>query len=313
MPILKYRLKHIVEYAFLRGYGFLIRILPYRMALLFGWVLAMFAFYVVRWRRGEAEKRIRTILGPDISSKRVRWIARHSLKNLVFNVIDSIRLPDLTPRWVEKHNRGTSPAEIMQKMNGKGGILTLLHMGSWDLAGATCAVMGMPIFFIVGVQKNPLVDDYINRMRISTGAGKVPRNSRVLRGVARKLEEGKVLAIMSDLRSKTPGVVVQFLGHEANLAIGMGMFARMAKVPIFPVVLTRRNWTLHHWELYPPVKPDLQKDRDEDVQQMTQTVMDVLGESVRKYPEQFFWYNKRWILDPLQPKDNAPSPDDPQD
>lgn len=301
MALLKHRPKHLIEYAFLRVLGFVFRVLPYRLALALGWGLAWLAFHVVRWRRREAERRIREVFGADLPPARVRAIAWGSIRDFIFNMVDSLRLADLNPKWIARHMIGDQVSDLRRLAAGKGAILVIPHMGSWDLAGAVCDVMDLPVFFIVGSQKNPLTDAYINRMRQSTGVETVARDSGLLRSVVRRLKEGKILAFMTDLRSKTPGVSVRFLGKEANVVAGMGMFARMADVAVIPVILTRQGWTRHHWVVHDPVFPDANADRDEDCRRMTQAVMDIFDAAVRRHPGQYFWYNKRWVLDPLPP------------
>lgn len=301
MALLKHRPKHLVEYALLRALGFVFRVLPYRLALTVGWGLAGLAFHVVRWRRREAERRIRDVFGPDLPPARVRAIAWRSIRDFIFTMVDSLRLADLDPAWVGRHMIGSQVEDLRRLAAGRGAILVIPHMGSWDLAGAVCDVMDLPVFFIVGSQKNPLTDAYINRMRQSTGVETVARDSGLLRSVVRRLKEGKILAFMTDLRSKTPGVSVRFLGKEANVVAGMGMFARMADVGVIPVILTRQGWTKHHWLAHDPIFPDAKADRDEDCRRITQTVMDIFDEAVRRHPDQYFWYNKRWVLDPLPP------------
>ena len=305
MSLFQHRFKHVAEYALLRFFGFLLRAPPYRVALAGGWVLAALGFHVVRWRRAEAERRIREVFGGTYSPRQVRAIAWNSFRDFVFNTVDAFRLADLTPDWVRTHMEGTSAQDLVALAGGRGAILVIPHMGSWDLAGVVSQMGGVPIFFIVGHQKNPLADAYINRLRQSTGVETVGRDSGLLRGVVRRLKEGRVLAFMTDLRSKTPGVKARFLGREANLVAGMGMFARMADVPIIPVILTRRGWTKHHWAAHPLVRPDAAVDRDEDVRRITQTVMDIFDAAVRAHPGQYFWYNKRWVLDPLAPEPPA--------
>ncbi len=299
MAFLPHRPKHLIEYVLLRLLGFVFRLLPYRMALALGWGLSWLAFHVVRWRRREAERRIREVFGTDLPPNQVRAIARRSIRDFIFNMVDSLRLSDLTPGWISRHMLGDQVSDLRRIAADRGAILVIPHMGSWDLAGAVCDVMGLPVFFIVGSQKNPLTDAYINRMRQSTGVETVARDSGLLRGVVRRLKEGKILAFMTDLRSRTPGVPVRFLGKQANVVAGMGMFARMADVPVIPVILTREGWTRHRWVAHEPIFPDTRADRDEDCRRMTQAVMDIFDSAVRRHPGQYFWYNKRWVLDPL--------------
>ena len=61
-----------------------------------------------------------------------------------------------------------------------------------------------------------LVEEYIHRMRMGSGFETLQRSSSVLKGIIRRIREGKVMAMLPDVRSRTPGVVVQFLGKPAS-------------------------------------------------------------------------------------------------
>lgn len=308
MSFWKNRPKHIAEYFALRLVGGAVRALPYRMALGVGWWIAALGFFVARWRRAEACRRIREVFGDRYSAAEVRSIAWHSFRDFIFSAVEALRLPGINRAWVEAHTDYADVEKVRTAAAGKGAILVVPHMGSWEMAGVAAQRFDLPMFFIVGHQKNPLTDAYINRMRGSTGIETIPRDSSALRSAVKKLKEGKILAFMTDLRSKTPGVKVQFLGKEANVVAGMGMFARMAGVPIVPVVVKRRGWTFHVWKAHPPIAPDPALDRDEDIRRMTQYVMDIFDAAARSDPGQYFWYNKRWVLDPLVPEPDAEKP-----
>jgi lauroyl/myristoyl acyltransferase len=166
--------------------------------------------------------------------------------------------------------------------------------------------LGVPIFFITGKQKNPLVDRYLNGMRRSTGISTIERGSTLLKTVVRRLRQGEVLGFQPDVRSATEGVRIRFLGKEANVVAGMALFAKMSDVPIFTSVTRRVNWTEHTFHLYPAVRPDSRVEKERDWQRMTQEIFTLIEREILDRPEQWFWYNKRWILDPL-PKPAAPS------
>lgn len=307
-----HRPKHIIEYAALRIVAFVVSVLPERCALAIGWVLAWIGHHIVRFRAVEARRRIREVFGDRLSPRDVRRCAWVSFRNTVFNAIEVMRMPKVTREWVDAHieQDGIERVADLAK-SGKGSILVVPHTGNWDLSGVAAQTFGVPMFFVVGKQRNLLVDAWLNRMRGITGIETIPRDSSVLKKVIKNLREGKVLAFMTDLRSKTPGVQVRFLGKTANVVGGMGLFARQADVPIFPVVVTRVGWTRHRWRFHEPIYPDPTQEKSADWQRMTQRVMDIYDAAIRAEPEQYFWYNKRWVLDPLEPTGSAvpaPSP-----
>jgi KDO2-lipid IV(A) lauroyltransferase len=99
---------------------------------------------------------------------------------------------------------------------------------------------------------------------------------------------------------RTEAVKVQFLGKEANIGAGMALFARHAGVPIYPVIVTRIGWARHAARIYPPVHADPALDKQSDVRRMTQQVMDIITAAIHADPGQWFWYNKRWVLEPVE-------------
>lgn len=304
---MKYRIKHVVEYGLLRAVDLLVRWLPERAALATGWVLAAVAFHLVRFRRAEAERRIAQVFGSRYSRREITRIAAHALRNLFFNAIELMRLGRMGPDWLARHlDHGGLPEQVARHAPDTGAIVVVPHMGNWDLAGVAARQLGLPIFAIAARQKNPLVDAWLNRRRSFTGVEMVERDVGAARKVIRHLRAGHVLAFMTDLRSRTPALRIRFLGQEANVVGGLGLFARQTGVPIIPVLIYRDGWTHHRWQVAAPLRTDPALTKDQDAQRMTQAVMNIFDAAIRAAPEQFFWYNKRWVLDPLEELPMAP-------
>lgn len=299
--------KHYVEYAALRLFSATFNVLPYRVALTLAWLFARFAFHVIRFRRSRADARMVEVFGDRYSAKERRRFAWISMRNMFFNAVEVMRLGKVDRAWVQKHTECSDALARMKAVTASSGaIIAIPHMGSWDLSGVSGQLLGLPTFFITGRQHNPLTDAYMNRQRGRSGAETIPRgDATMLRQVIRNLKSGKVLAFMTDLRSRREGVKVQFLGKEANVVAGMAMFARQAKVPICPVVVRRVGWARHTWEAFDPVTADESLEKAEDFVRMTQAVMDVYDKAIRAEPEQYFWYNNRWILFPFDPESGS--------
>jgi lauroyl/myristoyl acyltransferase len=41
-------------------------------------------------------------------------------------------------------------------------------------------------------------------------------------------------------------------------------------------------------------------DKDDDIRRMTVSVLKIIEDAIMEQPEQWFWYNKRWVLDPIE-------------
>lgn len=296
------RPRHLAEFVGLRLIDALANVLPYRGALAVGWGLAAAGFPAAR-RRVNVEHRIRELLGealPDRDVHRIAWLA---WRNFIFCGIDLLRLRRVTMAWIERHVEGH--AEAVAKLTnhartGRGAILACPHMGAWELAGVVVQRAGLPVFFLTGRQKNPLSDAYLNRRRGQTGIETVPRGSPMMRTVLRRLKEGGMLGFLPDVRVPTSRLPpIQFFGRPAHVVGGMAVFARQGNVPIFPSIATRRGWSRHVIRVEDPVWPDPSLPKEEDFPRLTQEVFLRLEAAIRAHPEQWFWYNKRWILDPV--------------
>ena len=306
---MRYRAPHILEYAVLRGLAAVLNALPYRLALAVAWVLAAAAFHLVRFRRRETLRRIREVLGADLAGRDVRRIAWLSMRNTAFNMVEMMRAPSIDRAWLDRHMPDFEAhiPEVKALIERYGGaVFTVPHMGNWDLAGWACHRHGIRMFSIAAKQKNPLVNEWINRQRES-GMTILERGGGTLKQIIKLLRSGNVLAILPDVRVYTPDLSVPFLGSTANLGRGMALFAITAKVPVIPAIFRREGWTRHTLERLPAILPDPALDKEQDARRITEAVAALVDAAIRKRPEQWFWYNKRWVLTPVREKRKAAS------
>ncbi len=298
-----YRIKHLVEYALFCFWGILFRFIPYRIALLLGWVLAWTGHFIVRYRVSLVYGRIREVF-PELSLREVRRIAWLSWRNFVFNLVDMFRLDLINEKWLEHHIIDyDTTRERLKELLPEGGLIGVsLHMSSAEVLAVCLQRLGLDVFVITGRQKNLLVDEKLNAMRGATGIDCIPKSASLgmFKQVFRRLRSGGMLTMLVDLRQPNGGIDVPFLGGRASVVPGMGLFAKKAGVPVIPSVFSRQGWTRHHLQILPPIYPDSGLGVDEDVQRMVQMVFHDFDLAVRRLPEQWFWYNKNWILAPLR-------------
>ncbi|MBN1556874.1 MAG: lysophospholipid acyltransferase family protein [Lentisphaerae bacterium] len=304
------RPRHVLEYLVLRLFAAVIRTLPYRAALAFAWCHARLAYGLMPARVQEARRRIRSVFGDRLDARAVNAAAWESWRTIVFSGVDMIRMDRLTRKRADAlfvpPYRDVVARLRAHAATGRGAILAVPHMGAWELAGAVCRLNGLPIFTLAAPQRNPLVNAYLERLRSAPGIDVVLRGSGALRTVIRRLRGGGFLAILPDVRMRTPALRVPFLGGAANLGAGMALFARHADVPIFPCILTRVGWTRHKVVMAEPIRPDKTLDKQTDLRRMTLATLAVVENAIRREPGQWFWFNKRWVLDPVDARPPNP-------
>ena len=292
-------LKHRIEYALLRFAAAIVRPLPYRGALAVGWIVAAIGFHVARWRRAEAERRIRQVFGDRYDAAQIRRIAWLSFRDLVFHAVEILYAPRMDEPWLAAYtNAMQERGKLLAHLKGgKGAIFAVAHLGNWDAAGLAAELLGIPTLVIAREQKNPLVNAFLNRMRALHDSVVVERSDPdLLTKVVQWLAAGKVVAILIDLRTGRNAATFSFLGHETRLGRGVGVIARQSGAPVVPVVTLRQGCSQHRWVLKPPLFPDPALDRKSDSIRITAACLEVFDAAIRRHPEQYFWYNKKWLF-----------------
>ena len=307
-------LRHRLEYAALVGVGALVRALPSRAALALAWLVAAFLHHVIGFRRAEARRRIRLVLGPETPEREVRRAAWTSFRILCFNAVDALCLPIRTPEWFRTHVALEGRTDLLEecKASGCGLILTVPHMGSWELVGVALQRAGFPFFFLARRQKNALTDAYLNRLRATAGVPAMMNDDPgLLKQSIRRLRGGEFLGLLPDVRARTPAHPIPFLGGTANLGAGPALLARQSGARLVAARVERIGWTRHRITFVHALEPDPSAERDADARRVMTELMAHLEGFIRAQPDQYFWYNRRWVLDPLTPAESKASPEAP--
>jgi Kdo2-lipid IVA lauroyltransferase/acyltransferase len=297
------RMKHRVEYAALVAAAGLLRILPHRAALGLVWGVAALMHVVFGFRRAEARRRIRAVFGEALPEARVRSAAWASFRGLCFNAVDMVRLHYWTPERLRERFTFEGRMDVLDacRADGRGLVVAVPHAGNWELAGIAMQRTGYPFFFLARRQKNALTDAFLNRLRAAEGVPAVMNDPGLMRGVIRRLRAGEMLALLPDARARTPAFDIPFLGGRANLGGGPAVLARHTGSVLLPAIVERIGWTRFRVRFFDPIAPDPAADRDADARRMLTQLMATLETEIRARPDQYFWYNARWVLDPLAP------------
>lgn len=302
--------RHFVEYLFVAAIGAILRLLPLVLAQAVAWALARLGYALMRSRRREAKRRIRLVMGKGLTRREVAEAAWLSFRNVVFNAVDMFRVRSFTKKDADRRIEDLRVAigrirSVLEQAGGNGAILALPHCGNWDLAGSAVFLAGLPIFSVAGKQRNPWMNRYINRLREGRGMVVLERGEsggRTYLEMLRRIRRGEVFAILPDSRSRTPALEIPFLGGRANIARGMGLLACQTGAPVIPLVIRRTSWRRFIIDFFPTVWPRKGVDRDEEELRITREVLARFDSAIRATPEQWFWYNKRWVLDPVDPE-----------
>ena len=290
-----------LEYGVLRFCCGLVNLIPYRVAMALAAGLGRVACDVFGFKRGRTLDRLRSVF-PEKGEAELRRIARLSLTNILQTGVEMIRAPKLDRRWMDRHILdGALYKDKLQSYidEGHGVVIMVPHSGNWYMAAWSMAKYGLPLVSIAAKQRNPKIDAWMKRQY-----GDIEifdrGSARTLVDILRRLREGRGFAILPDLRVPQRDVEVDFLGGKANVSHAGAMFAVKCGAPIVVAVM-RREGGRHVFDHIGTLRPDpAATDKHEEAARLTREAMRMLDERIRRHPEHWFWYNKRWILQPVK-------------
>ena len=264
---------------------------------------AAFAVRVLRFKRARTMERIASVFPEKSRAERLR-IAVRSLANVLQTAVEMIRAPRLTRKWMDRHVvDGQMYKDRLQSYvdEGKGVVIMVPHSGNWYMAAWAMAAYGIPLFAIAAKQRNPKIDAWMKRQY---GAIEVLErgSAKTLVEIKGKLASGRAFAILPDLRVPQRDVEVDFLGGKANVSHAGAMFAVRCGSPIVVAVM-RRESGKHVFDHVGTLRPDpAAKDKKAEAARLTREAMKMLDGRIMAHPEHWYWYNKRWILQPVDAK-----------
>ena len=288
-----------LEYGALRFFCAAVNAMPYRMAMAAARALGSVAFHVFRFKRRRTLERIRSVF-PEKSRREAVEIAVKSLQNVLMTGVEMMRAPRLDRAWMDRYVRdGQLYKDRLQAYvdEGRGVVVMVPHSGNWYMAAWSMAKYGLPLFSIAARQRNPKLNAWMNRQYGDIEV--LDRDARdTLVRIKERLEAGRAFAILSDLRVRRPDVAAPFLGGVANVSHSAAMFAVHRGCPIVVAQMCREGGR-HVFNHIATLRPDpAAADRKEEAARLTREVMALFDREIRLRPGDWYWYNKRWILEP---------------
>ena len=289
------------EYWALRAFCALVNAIPYPLALALARGVGRVMFSVFRFKRKRTLGRIRGVF-PEKSDREVKAIALSSLQGFLQMGIEMIRAPSFDVAWMDRHvKEGRHYKDVLKALldEGRGIVIMVPHCGNFYMPGWALAKYGLRIFAIGSHQRNPKINAWLFRQYGDLEVLDRDRRDTLVR-IHEKLKEGRAFAIMPDLRVRKRDVEVDFLNGKANVSRAGAMFAVHCGCPIVVAMMRRENG-FHVFDYLATLRPDPNAaDRKFEAERLTREALTLMDRNIRKYPGEWFWYNKRWILEPVK-------------
>jgi KDO2-lipid IV(A) lauroyltransferase len=284
-----------VVWVFVHG----VRLLPRRLARAAGAAIGAVAFHVLGRLRRVGLRNLELAF-PEMTAGEREAILRSEYRNLGFLLAEFCKMPDYTAATASRFIRYEGLENYLRAWEkGKGVLVLTGHLGAWELSSFYHSLMGMPMGMVIRRLDNPLVDEFVNRVRCLHGNRVIHKDDFARRLIA-SMRAGETVGILMDTNMTPPqGVFVPFFGVPACTASGMARIAEKTGAAVLPGFLL---WEEHEQKYVLRFGEELEVvhtgDAEQDVLTNTAVFTAAIERYVRRYPEQWLWMHRRWKTRP---------------
>jgi KDO2-lipid IV(A) lauroyltransferase len=175
---------------------------------------------------------------------------------------------------------------------GKGIVFISGHIGAWELLSAWLGTNGYPTTVVIAKQKNRGSNQFIIEHRGQFGMKYVYRRSSIDEMYA-ILKRNESLALASDQDAGKRGVFVNFFNKKASTPKGAARFYQNSNCSLIFTLCNKIGINRFKIEFVPIVP-----EEGATIESITQSFTNILEDYIRKYPEQYFWFHRRWKTQP---------------
>ncbi len=272
----------------------IVLLLPRKTALNLGVLLARLLFLLSRREKARAFSNLSMAFGTEKSPRGILRICRLCFENLGKGLMEVLQFPRLNSENLGRLVSFEGKQNIDEALKkGKGVIVLTAHFGNWELLGASLALLGYDVAFIVRPVRSPRLEALVNENRESMGIECIYRGTSIKKALW-CLRRNGVLGILSDIDTKVDGVFVDFFGRPAFTPRGPVSIALRTGSVLIPMFIIRQEDDTHRIVAEKPLELKLTGDQEKDIKLNTARFTKIIESYIRKHPEQWIWVHERW-------------------
>ena len=279
--------------------GSCIAALPEPVALGLGNLVGDVLYRVRHDHRAMVKANLTRVLGAEGSDAQVldRW-ARRSFRAYARYWVEGARLP------------GTSSDEVVQRTfvdglhhlhegsaTGRGTILALPHIGSWEYGGAFLATQDLPMTAVAERIEPPALFDYFVEQRAAMGLTIVPLDQKSGGALLSTLRAGGLVGLLCDRDIEGTGIEVEFFGERTTMPAGPATLALRTGATLCTGAVYSGPGRDHRAIVEAPLDTARTGPLRKDVARLTQEIATRLEGLIRRAPEQWHVFQPLWLAD----------------
>ncbi len=287
----------------LNGLVNLLGLIPIRLGQFLGRMLGRFLGIAAVGPLKTSLNGLRMVFGDRMPEEELRKLNRRVVihfAQMLFEVphVFKLNLENLN-RYVYFENEAVF-AEALAR--GKGCFILTGHFGNWELMSAAITLrfktdgiaVARPVDFAP-------VEQLMLRLRTRFGTEIVPKK-KAMKKLLMGARKNKTMGILLDQNVDWyEGVFVPFMGKPACTNKGLALIAMKTGAPVIPVFSARQPDGRYRVVFENEVDLVRTKSKLSDIEENTALFNRIINKYIYWYPEQWFWFHKRWKTRPSCP------------
>lgn len=221
------------------------------------------------------------------------WIRYKMFNHFIYVAFDNL---NLKKNYAEKkYNFVIKNEELLAEIKNKNDSAFIFpsHTGNWELLAKFVTDNYFTLVATARKARKPSVQKLIEKQRADSGIKVVWRtddaNRTSVRALLNHIKGNSVITALIDQDTRVESVISNFFGYKAKTPSTLCRFAKKFDKDIYFCFNAKINKNTYKIEFYKANKYD-------SIEEIIQDYNDKLEVFIRKHPEQWVWFHKRWRL-----------------
>ena len=268
------------------------------------WLPESTAYKVAYWvsdflvkRNGKSVQRLRSNLSrtqPGLTSLDLDLLVIEAMRSYMRYWCDTFRLPDWSRERILETVTVTNEHLLIDAIEAKTGVIVAVpHAGNWDHAGAYFCAKGIRLVTVAERLKPEKLFLRFLAYRQAMGMEVLPLDGRVLNTLEERLNQGALVALVSDRDLSRSGIEVDFFGGTARMPAGPALLALRTKAPLITAFVSYTENGVHI-EFRNIVLPS-SGDESSKVKEIVQMTAQYFEDGISENPGDWHMLQRIWI------------------
>lgn len=231
---------------------------------------------------------------PDLDESRWQALARATFAHLGTTLAECLHLADKGPAEVLRRVKATGWESIDEaKRLGRPVLVVTGHCGNWELLAAWLGCRGLPLHVVARRLEDPQLDRLLLALRSRFGSTTIQRGEPgAPRALLRAVRGSGGIGMLIDQDTRVDGDWVPFFGRPAFTPLGAAELARRFDAAVVTAFIERQDDGQHLVTIEPS------GPLPSDPVAATAVLTAAIEQQVRRRPEQWVWFHRRWRTRP---------------